>query len=74
MYRMPLISILMNCFNGEVFLEEAINSVLKQTYTNWELIFWDNKSSDRSVEIISKFPKLKINTINAKGNANANLT
>ena len=38
----------MNCHNGEAFLKESINSVINQTYKNWELIFWDNFSNDRS--------------------------
>ena len=42
----PLVSILMNCYNGEKYLAQAIDSVLAQTYSNWELIFWDNQSSD----------------------------
>ena len=41
----------MNCYNGETYLQESINSVLSQTYKNWELIFWDNKSQDKSAEI-----------------------
>ncbi len=51
----PLVSILMNCFNGERYLHEALESVLNQTYTNWELIFWDNQSSDNSAEIFNKY-------------------
>ena len=51
----PLVSVIMNCYNGEEFLSEAINSVLSQTYDNWELIFWDNLSSDKSKEIFSNF-------------------
>ena len=39
----PLVSIIMNCYNGEAYLKESIESVLSQTYKNWELIFWDNK-------------------------------
>ena len=45
----------MNCHNGEKFLAEAINSVLNQTYKNWELIFWDNSSSDQSEKIFKSF-------------------
>ena len=47
----PLVSIIMNCFNGEKYLREAIDSVISQTYENWELIFWDNQSKDKSSEI-----------------------
>ena len=57
----PLVSILMNCYNGEKFLQESVNSVLSQTYQNWELIFWDNQSTDRSKEIFKSYkdPRLK---------------
>ncbi|MCX6376199.1 MAG: glycosyltransferase [Armatimonadetes bacterium] len=46
----PLVSVIMNCYNGERFLREAVQSVLAQSYTIWELVFWDNRSTDRSVE------------------------
>ena len=51
MTETPLVSILMNCFNGEEYLQEAIDSIISQTYENWELIFWDNQSIDKSAEI-----------------------
>ena len=51
----PLVSIIMNCYNGETFLHESIKSVLSQTYRNWELIFWDNRSEDKSAEIFKSF-------------------
>ena len=38
----PLISIIINCHNGEKYLHEALKSILKQTYKKWEVIFWDN--------------------------------
>ena len=53
--KSELISIIMNCHNGEKFLKKALNSILQQTYENWELIFWDNKSSDKSKNIFKKF-------------------
>ena len=56
----PLISILMNCFNGEEFLKESIGSLIQQTYKNWELIFWDNQSSDKSIEIASLYKDKRI--------------
>ena len=45
----------MNCFNGERYLEQAIESVISQTYENWEIIFWDNQSTDRSAEIFKQY-------------------
>ena len=42
----PLVSIIMNCHNGEKFLKQSLKSVLTQSYKNWELIFWDNCSTD----------------------------
>lgn len=60
MDKEPLISILMNCFNGAIFLKEALNSVLKQSYVNWELIFWDNQSNDNSLEIVSSYKDERI--------------
>jgi glycosyltransferase involved in cell wall biosynthesis len=57
----PKVSILMNCYNGEKYLNDAIESVLAQTYLNWEVIFWDNQSTDRSAEIFKSYvdPRLK---------------
>ena len=51
----PLISIIMNCYNGEKYLQEALDSVINQTYKNWELIFWDNQSTDQSAEIFNSY-------------------
>ena len=51
----PLISILMNCYNGEKYLREALEGVINQTYKNWELIFWDNMSSDNSAKIFNSY-------------------
>ena len=51
----PFVSIVMNCYNGETYLQESINSVLFQTYKNWELIFWDNQSNDKSAKIFKDY-------------------
>jgi glycosyltransferase involved in cell wall biosynthesis len=58
--KSPLISVLMNCYNGEKYLQEAVESVLAQTYTNWEIIFWDNQSTDRSAEIVLSYSDKRI--------------
>ena len=46
-----LVTVIMNCWNGEKFLREAMDSVVAQTYLNWEIVFWDNASMDNSQEI-----------------------
>lgn len=51
----PLISIIMASYNYSQFIERAIESVLNQTYKNWELLVVDDGSSDNSVEIIKKY-------------------
>ena len=50
----------MNCHNGEKFLTESIKSLFAQTYKNWELIFWDNRSSDNSKKIVKNFKDKRI--------------
>ena len=50
-----LVSIIVNCFNGEKYLKEALDSVLNQTYKNWEIIFWDNQSTDKSSKIFKNY-------------------
>ena len=51
----PLVSIIMNCHNGEKYLKKSLQSVINQTYKNWELIFWDNRSIDKSKDIVKGF-------------------
>ncbi|MBL97094.1 MAG: hypothetical protein CMF52_04685 [Legionellales bacterium] len=51
----------MNCYEGEKYLSVALRSVLSQTYSNWEIIFWDNCSNDMSWEIARSFgPKIRL--------------
>ena len=59
MNNRPLVSIIMNCYNGEQYLPQALNSVVDQTYGNWELIFWDNQSTDKSAEIFKKYNDIR---------------
>lgn len=57
----PAVSIIMNCLNGERFLREALDSVRAQTFQDWELIFWDNGSTDRSREIAAEYgPRVRV--------------
>lgn len=50
-----LVSIITPVYNGEKFVAETIESVLKQTYPNWEMIVVDDGSKDSSAAIIRQF-------------------
>ena len=56
----PLISIVMNCHNGSKFLNESLKSIFSQSFQNWELIFFDNFSSDNSREILQSYNDKRI--------------
>jgi glycosyltransferase involved in cell wall biosynthesis len=61
---MPLVSIVMPVYNSDIgFLEQAINSVLKQSYNNWELCIADDFSSNKNVLLILKKFEKKDNRI-----------
>jgi teichuronic acid biosynthesis glycosyltransferase TuaG len=51
------VSIITPVYNSEKFLAEAIESVINQTYQNWEMILVDDKSTDTSVNIIKHYAK-----------------
>ncbi|MDW5287875.1 glycosyltransferase family A protein [Formosa sp. PL04] len=57
MNSIPLVSVLMTVYNREEFISEAIDSVLKSTYQNWELILVDDGSTDKSLEIIRDYER-----------------
>jgi len=52
---MPKVSIVMNCLNGENFVRQALQSVYDQTFQDWEIIFWDNASTDSTPDIAKSF-------------------
>lgn len=55
MTEKPLVSVIINCYNSENYLRETIDSLIVQTYDNWEAIFWDNCSTDKTAEIIASY-------------------
>ena len=55
-----VVSVIMNCHNGEEFLKDSVQSIINQSFTDWELIFFDNVSSDRSLEIVKSFNDQRI--------------
>jgi len=50
-----LVSVIINCYNGSKYLNNSIDSVISQTYQDWEIIIWDNISTDESVKIAQKY-------------------
>lgn len=52
---MPKISILMGMYNNEDTVANSIESIISQTYSDWELIICDDASSDQSVEIVKEY-------------------
>ena len=53
-----VVSIIMPSYNAARFIGESINSVLLQTYSNWELLIVDDCSKDNSVEVVRKFANI----------------
>lgn len=51
----PEVSVIMNCYNSDKYLREAIDSVYAQTFTDWEIIFFDNASTDKSADIAKSY-------------------
>ena len=58
MNKTPLISVIVPIYNGEKFLNLTIQSVIAQTYTNWELILVDDGSTDQTPSIVNNFEQL----------------
>jgi glycosyltransferase involved in cell wall biosynthesis len=52
---MPLVSVIMNVRNGAATLREAIDSVIAQAFGDWELIVWDDRSTDDSAAVVADY-------------------
>ena len=60
MSETPLVSIILPTFNRAHLLPRAVNSVLHQSYTNWELLIWNDGSSDETEAILRSFTDPRI--------------
>jgi len=58
--QQPLVSVVMPVHNAEQFIKQAIESIAKQTYLNWELIIVNDHSSDRTKNVIMEFKDKRI--------------
>jgi glycosyltransferase involved in cell wall biosynthesis len=57
---MPQVSVIMNIRNGAAFLHDALSSVMAQTFTDWELIAWDDCSTDDSAHIVAEYKDARV--------------
>ncbi len=55
---MPKVTVLLATYNGAEFVGEQIESILRQTYTNWQLLIRDDSSSDETALILAKYQAL----------------
>lgn len=71
---LPLVSVIMPVHNAEPYISEAIDSLLRQTYPNIEIILVDDRSTDRSWEILQDYARRyphKIRAVRTKRTTNA---
>lgn len=65
---MPRLTVLMSVYNAEIFLREAIDSVLSQTFTDFEFLIYEDCSTDGSLEIIKSYSDSRIRLIKNENN------
>src|SRR5579859_195058 len=68
MRQQPLISVCIPCYNGERFIGRTLESVLRQTFTDFELVIVDDKSTDGTVSVIRGFTDARIRLIQNEKN------
>ena len=71
---MPKVSVIMGVYNCENTLDDAINCILKQSFSDWEMIICDDGSSDRTFEIALKYVCNKIKLLRNEKNRGLNYT
>ena len=62
------VTVLMSVYNGERHLEEAIDSILQQTFTDFELLIINDGSTDRSVEILQGYDDQRLRVVHNEKN------
>lgn len=67
---MTFFSIIINCYNGAEFITQAIESVLCQGFKDFEIIIWDNKSTDDSIKISEGFNDSRIKIYKSSSHTN----
>jgi len=72
--KTPIVTILMPVFNGEKYLPEAIESILNQTFTDFEFLIIDDFSTDNSINVIKKYKDKRIRLIINEQNMGQTIT
>ena len=67
---MKKISVIVNCFNGEKYLDKCLQSIINQKYKNFEIIFFDNCSTDNSINIVKNFKDNRIKLFSSQTKLN----
>lgn len=68
MERDPAVTVLMSAYNGEPYLRKAVESVLGQTFSDFEFLVIDDASTDRTAEIVESYPDPRIRLIHNERN------
>lgn len=55
-----IVSVIMNGFNAAAYVDAAIESVMAQTYPHWEIVFWDNCSTDATAAIVRRHDERRL--------------
>jgi len=66
--KKALVSVIINCFNGEEYLSDCIDSILCSSYHNFEIIFFDNASTDNSLKVVNAYSDSRIKKCIRKSN------
>ncbi len=66
--KMPKVTVLMSVYNGEKYLREAINSILNQTFKDFEFLIINDGSTDRTAEILQSYQDSRIKITNNEKN------
>jgi glycosyltransferase involved in cell wall biosynthesis len=66
--KSPRVTVLMPVYNGEQYLPEAMESILNQSFTDFEFLIINDGSTDQSVSIINSYPDPRIQLVENEGN------
>ncbi|NCO52628.1 MAG: glycosyltransferase, partial [Deltaproteobacteria bacterium] len=64
----PAVSIVIPTYNHAAFLRQALDSVVAQTFTNWEAIVVNNYSEDNTVDVVNSFNDPRVRLVNFRNN------